>query len=588
MNALKLFLRSLLFFFFIISLPLHAVEPCSAKNSVERVYAHLLINDAQSALEAAKWGLNAYPLDKSMWMAYLDALAKNTDEKQMLEAWNRFLVLFPDERDNRQLIEAMAWGVILKGFNSSSPITRSMALIAAFFSQDAKGAELIEKALTDQNFILRSMAIQLASHLRDSKLQNKILLLLNRESNWKVRLELIQAVGSMQITEAKAALMDLLADPKSSAEEQAAAIQSLVAMTETVEREEIARLATSDRASLRHLACQLIIHCELGKDVDLIIPLLQDSHAKVRAAGLYALGILDLSTHQAVVSEREIIQHATALLEDPNPSVSITAAWLLTLRKPYFGQAALKRWLEDVDVQNRYLAASALVATGKYGAPLLQQAINQTKEPFVRMNLALGMIYQRTNADQACQVLFEALTQEKGRWMRKEQGPFNVLAPSTIKFSDTIPQYPEVVNQLTRLEVINILAMMKYPSAQEVVLAFLEQKTWGVTGLAAALLLTEGDESALELISPLLEHPSYKVRIQAALILALWGRDEETMDFLQQSYVDANRDIKSKILEGLGRIGSTSSIPFLVKQLEDPSQSLRIIAAASLLQCLYH
>ncbi|HRD55298.1 MAG TPA: HEAT repeat domain-containing protein, partial [Parachlamydiaceae bacterium] len=57
---------------------------------------------------------------------------------------------------------------------------------------------------------------------------------------------------------------------------------------------------------------------------------------------------------------------------------------------------------------------------------------------------------------------------------------------------------------------------------------------------------------------------------------------------LQDFYAQADREMKERILEGIGRIGSSASIPFLVECLKEPFQSLRVIAASSLLQVLYH
>jgi HEAT repeat protein len=157
-----------------------------------------------------------------------------------------------------------------------------------------------------------------------------------------------------------------------------------------------------------------------------------------------------------------------------------------------------------------------------------------------------------------------------------------------LKHDDEIPNYPEAVNQLTRLEVLEVLAMLHYPQAQEAIKAFLKERRWGVTGMASALLLTEGDETAVDLVKGLLNDPDKEVRLQAALILAVWGREEDVVKQLQDAYVSVDRDLKGQILEGIGRVGSASSLPFLAERLQDPFPTLRIIAAAATLECLYH
>jgi HEAT repeat protein len=142
------------------------------------------------------------------------------------------------------------------------------------------------------------------------------------------------------------------------------------------------------------------------------------------------------------------------------------------------------------------------------------------------------------------------------------------------------------VNQVVRLELLNILAIVKEPMAQEGIKKFLQQKKWGISGVAAALLLSEGDESALEIVKNLLADPDKNIRVQAALILALWGRDEGALTVLREAYPQVSRDMKEKILEGMGRVGAPSSIPFLIETFNDPFQTLRVIAAAACLECL--
>jgi len=580
----------LLFFVFGIGIlnPLVANSEESSEHIVQRIHAHLLIHDTQPAIEEARKGIFTFPQNKLMWISYLNALAQGGEDKEINYAWSTFLTHFPEEKNNHKLLENRAWSIVHKGFASHSPITRSLALLAAFLSQDARGVDLIEKALADSNILLRGMSVKLASQLKDSQLQAKIHTLMRTEKNWKIRLQLIEAVGNMHIIEAKDELLQLLQNSHSSVEEQVVAIAALVKMSDTAQKEDLHKLIYSQHAGMRQLACAIIVHCQLGEYADMLIPLLGDYHASVRAATLNALGVLDFPNAIAIQINKVFDQKLPKLLNDHDPLVAITATWLLTLKNPTEGQQAFQKWLVDKDDQIRSLAAAALVATGKYGFTATLNAFYSATDPFVRMNLAFGLVNQRTDTSQACAVLADGLSGENKKLMWKEIGTFRYLSISTLKYNDLLPQYPETINQHTRLEIINILALLKSPVAQHAMIAFLEQKTWGISGLASALLLTEGDQASLQLILPLLKHPSDKIRIQAALILASWGREEAPIEVLLNSYKTADRDLKEKILEGLARIGAPSTWPFLINQLENPSQSLRILAASALLQSLYH
>ena len=266
----------------------------------------------------------------------------------------------------------------------------------------------------------------------------------------------------------------------------------------------------------------------------------------------------------------------------------MTATWLLTLHDPDHGQRAFIKWLNHNNKEVRLMAAAALASAGRFGYPLTREAFKNSDDPYIKLNLALGLIAQREECRGACGVIYRTLMDQNERWMTERKGLFSYVAPEKGKQRFAAPDAPEEVNQLTRLEILNILAIMEDPNAQAAIRHFLKERTWGISGMASALLLTEGDEMALQYVEELLVDPEEKVRIQAGLILALWGKGESAINVLQESYGEAGRDMKERLLEAVGQIGARSSIPFLVERLKEPYPTLRIIAAASLLKCLYH
>ncbi len=68
-----------------------------------------------------------------------------------MQAWEELIKRFPDQSENRVLLENMAWGVIQKGSRARSPIIRSYALIGAYLGQDAKGVEILYNGLKDSH-----------------------------------------------------------------------------------------------------------------------------------------------------------------------------------------------------------------------------------------------------------------------------------------------------------------------------------------------------------------------------------------------------------------------------------------------------
>lgn len=550
----------------------------------KRIHGHLVLKDKDEAYLEACAGIKQFPDSPQIYKAYIYALAEKGHEQEMLLAWKMYQTLAPAQ-DFRQTIEKMAWGVIEKGAQSTSPMVRIMSILAAFLSQDAKGVSLLAAHLNDSNAFIRKAVVELAGNLRDDMLCKKILSILRQERNWGVYEEAIKSAGSMKISAAAPHLTKILVDDKTSFEEKKGALVSLVNMTDSISHEQLQQLIASPRMGLRLLACELVCHLMLEEEIESIIILTKDSQAQVRSAALQVLGLLGRTPkHQA-----RVLECALQLTSDRDPHVLIPAAWVLTLLDHPRAEGLFKSLLEHHEPTVRVAAAGALTSTGKYGIPLLQHALNASNDPFVRLNAALGLIAQQVEIAKACEILYQGLQEQPQRWMWDEFGIFKALAPSTLTHDDAIPRYPESVDQATRLEILNTLAIMNSTHAQEAIKNFLKEKVWGISGMASILLLTEGDEAALSIIENLIEDPDQQIRIQAALILALWGRGEKAIRTLQEAYPGASRDLKERILEGLGKVASETSIPFLIDKLEtEPFQTLRILAASSLLMCLNH
>lgn len=550
---------------------------------VKRIHAHMTIGDFQSACTEARGAIQEFPHSKPLWQAYIRALSKGSDEKTMMAQWRQFVAQFPEEIDNREILEYLAWSVIEKGASSSSPIIRVSSLLGAFFSQDAKGIAILQHGLRDENSFLRAAAIKLSSHLHDVSLQEELLRLFKEEPVWSVRLEAIEAVGKLNLVESRQALTEIIAQDNAHIEEKAAAIQSLILLSNNLDKEQLKKLVQSNKVGMRLLACELINYFDQKEDVDMLFPFFQDYHADVRAKLFYTLGCLRVDR----IGGHSIVDLAAISISDPDPVVATTAAWVLMLNDQRKGANIFERLLKHKTRDIRYLAAAALAATGKYGLPLMKKVFKENDDPFIRMNLAIGLIGQRTDVDLACECLYDGLTQQKERWDWEHEGNFRILGPSKVKHDDALPNKPEAVNQLTRLEILEVLSIVQYPKAQQAIKLFLQESNWGISGLAAALLLTEGDDNAVDLVKALLQDSDSKVRTQAALILALWGKGEESVQVLQDAYFSADRELKGQILEGVGRVGSSTSLQFLAERLQEPYQTLRIIAAAALLECLY-
>ena len=558
----------------------------SEKEGVRRVQAHLLIEDSKSALDEAKRLASLYPDSAIVGGALLEALAANGMEEQALDLWNLLAQKNPDFLNNRRLLEELSWGVLKKGVDSTQYGVRIAALVGTYLTQDVRAVPILRKMMRDSNAIIRSIAVQMAAAFQDAALKDEVALLMDIEKVWMVRLEVIKAIGALRMKEQAPKLQSLIQSEKTTYEERQAATQALLHIYEKISMEELKILAQSNRAGLRYLACMVAIHFDMLEAKKEILKLIQDTNGDVRIAALNAFGLL----YREGTSEKEAKEILAAPMEDTDPAVAITASWAAILVNPSFGEPKMKEWLESPLAENRRLAAAALAASGEKGVGLAVKTLNKSKDPYVLVNLACGLLGQRVEVKQSCDLIHNFLQTEKRMWMwdNRPNPLFQILAPSQVRHNDQIPNYPEAIDQMTRLNLVSLLALVEDPRALEALKHFLERKSWGITGVAAATLLQEGDDLALEMIRKLLSDPDPDIRIQASLALALFGRDETVLRTLQEAYVSSGHEKKLHILEAMGRIGSVESYPFLVGVLREPFPILRVAGAAALIQSLNH
>lgn len=547
-----------------------------------RIQAHLLIHDPVSACSEAALAIQKFPSEPSLWKAYVIALARCRNEKGMLHAWKQYEALQPDSSKEIEILEEMAWSILENASLADSPLIRLQGLLAASGCEEMRGVEIISRMMKDPNGHVRAAAVHIASSRKDAILCERALHLFKHEANRAVRLEAIQAVGKMKIASAKSDLLSLIANEDVDDEEKAVATQALVTLIDTLAIQEVQSLAVSQSPGLRQLACEAVAFFDIQEASEILCSLLQDYSGRVRESALYALGILRVSTCEQI----SIATMAAQLLLDQDPKVAIAAAWLLTLHDPPKGGEAFKPWLCHHRQEIRLLASAALAMTGAYGCEAMHVHLRTHRDPYVRMNLALGLIGQRRAIKESCEELHTGFLNLTERWAGYENRTFQAIAPGRLKQTKSLLFHPDVENLQIRLEVVNILAIIQYENAKELIMQFLENTRWGTCGTASALLLTRGDEAALQLVRALLTHPKEHQRIQAALILALWGKDPEALDVLKKAYPKASRVIKEKILEGIGRIGAKTELSFLTECLQEPSQTLRVLAASALLACV--
>jgi HEAT repeat protein len=556
----------------------------SEGEGVRRVQAHLLIEDTQSALKEAQSLVVQYPESISAQKMLVEALAAGGMEEMALNLWNNISRANPQLLDDRHLLEELSWGVLRKGIQSTQYGVRLAAMIGAFLTRDVRAVPILLRMMRDSNAVIRSIACQMASAYHDAPLKDEIQRLIHEERVWMVRLEVIKAAGALKMKELAGPLQALVQSEKTTLEERQVAITALLEMYDDVSTPEFLALARSNRAGLRHLACSVATHFQLDGVKEEIVRLTQDTHPAVRIAALNAFGL----HYRKKTSPEEAKEILVSLMADSDPAVAITACWAAFLAPVAGADEAMERWLNNPLAENRRLAAASLAALGERGVPLATKALQESNDAYVRANVALGLLGQREHVPQCCDCLYTFLESEKRMWMMdgRPNPLFQVLAPSQVRHKDQVPNYPEAIDQMTRLNLVSLLALVEDPRALPALKTFLGKKSWGISGVAAATLIQEGDETALEVVRQLVNDSEPNVRLQACLVLAMLGKDETVLRELQGAYAGADHEKKLHILEAVGKVGHVESFGFLVGVLREPFPILRVAAAAALIQSL--
>ena len=577
-------LNKLFSLFVISSIPLFGGE-LSCNDLAKRVHRHLVIKDVDSAIQDAKAFIQKHPDSIELQLAYLEALCQKGEE---VEAFEQFTLLSQQKQQtiNQKLVsEWLAWGVLSKGKESTLPMVRLYSLLGAAFTQDARALPIFLKELRGSNSLLRSLAAQLVTHYGDEPLQQELLRLLKEEPVWFVKLEVIRSLGALRVKQAKKTLSDIVANPRSLSEERASAMIALVSMYDCLQEQELEGLIASNRAGLRHLASELIAYFSAKERADYLIPLLKDDAPAVRVSAMSTLGLLGIREIKGIPTLEYIKENLTS----PVPEVSIAAGWLAARIGHQEGIDTLNKWMGQDRIEYKRISAAAIAGAGPSASLLAVQLMQKEKDPYIQATFAMGLIRQRKEVSVATDVLFRVFSssqEELWMWQENMCPMFRHLAPSKVEYIEEVPSYPKVVDGLVKLEVLSYLTIIGHPKALNAVKGFLGSHEWGVTGAAAATLLEEGGEEAFALIRQLLKDPDENIKVQAALILAMFRHDPEATHVLMQSYVKADRDRKIHILEALGRIKDPRIASFLLQVLEEPFQGLRVVAASSLIQYL--
>lgn len=554
---------------------------CYVQASHRKIHSYLLIKEEKKALLEAEKLFDKEP-SKEHFQDYLLCLATIGEEKRWQKEWLHFLKLYPEDAYASSLLEPMAWGILERGQHSSSPQIRQITLVASVLTRDARAIPLLLSALKDPLAEIRSVAVELATLYRDAPLKHELKKMGEWERIQMVRAEILRAFGALHMESMKPMILQAIETQQLSTEETIAAVEALVAMTDSLSFSDLQHLSKSKKKVLRMIAVEALIKCEKKEDTQILAALLHDASYEVVALALRALGLLGIEEIEGKSVEVIAKEH----LDSKHALLAICAAWLLQLHQNDVAEKTFLYWIENGTDDEKTLASAVLANLGGHAIECSLACLAKTEHPFVILNLCSGLIGQRKDPELVCKKIAEVLERSE-RWMEESVMGFAVLRKSNLAHKKTIPHYPELVSQALKMQFVSFLVLLEYPGAIENLKKFLGEK-WQLTGLTAELLLQEGEQEALESIQILLDDKDQKVALEAAIILAMWGRDPRALPYLMQHYPLMSLQEKMRILEALSRIKDPTILPFFVECLGESSELLRCVVACCLIQTLNH
>ncbi len=525
-----------------------------------RIDSLLFLGDTEGALTELKPLLEEDPADTHLQSLEILCYAKQKNIRALLNTFSKY-----QDKNDPKLLEEIAWAIVYKASESCSPIIRQEAFLTSFMASDARGIPLALEALNDPSFEVRCFAMRLAATCRDEVLIKKLLHILESEKAHRLRMEACIALGRMRATDAKKPLLALLESQNADTEEKMAASFALSLITKESDAHLIEQLAASEERGLKLFASELVLNKSNVEMCHLLYPLINDSSFDVRMAALECTHCLGKKP------PREAIQK---LLSHPDIKTRILANWHFLDEKPSIEEFQRFLLLED---QSLRLFAAGAISHSRCSFPF------QSEDPLVSLNLAIGKIWQRKDVEQAAKAVLEVLN-DPIRLSKQRIGQITFIGQSIQSHVAGISRVPETEDLLVRLELYSMLATCGV-DCKEPLRKFLKERTWGITTESAHLLLQENHLFTDEL-RKLLSDSSQEIALQAAFILASCAQDQEALSVLKTAYPKASRQMKEYILFAMASIGAKSELSFFVNVLNEPFETLRIVAARGILLSL--
>ena len=562
--------------------PLKCEQKTDSKEFLQFAQSFEQIGDIKGAIKCLKVASLLYKDDCEIKIL----LAKMYNKLGQIE--NSVLLtteLMKDSPTNYQkhfsLIEDLCWSV-LQNKARCEDHTYAGAMQAALGTNDIRSINMLISGLHSPNFFVRYVAIKLAYRIPDYAVQENLIRRLQKEKVGLLRQEICSALRYANLTEAREALEKVLANTALSSQERGYACHSLCHLYPVLDSHALNSLIEHKRPDFRILGIHLLKKKKVEKASTYLQALLQDPVLAVRQSATQAL--LEHSSLDASIDKS-----LRTLSETDHPSIAINTALILTKTQRQKSQKSLMALLSHKNQEISSSAAYFLAKLITENQENIESIFHQIQDSFVRANFAIALFEKGNRMSLVVQEI-ENLCLEKSLLQKRKIhfSPCAIFEKSSAPYLPHVHDYPKLEDIGARFSLLSMLCVANSKKAHALMKSFLKERMWGVSASFSFLFIQEWGQEKIDLIQKLAKDEDPVVSMQASLVLAFLKQDSFAFTQLTKHYKDCSYPLKLTILEALGRLGDKKAIPFLLQRLQEPFETTSIVAASSIIQCLYH
>ncbi len=565
---------------------LTSAHTSSAEEFAKMIEANIVIKDYSKAFEISELGMKIFPQDIVLKDLSIRSLALADHPRKALK-------LYQESREinslnlhkDFDLIEDLAWSMLLNQ-KDSTELVKLIALSGALHTSDSRALKLLIESLDSSNFAIRLAAAKYGAYFPDQIVKEKLYEKLKSETKAEVRVALIRSVAMLKMDNALGLLKGLLQTKNLSSMEESACIEAILRIKENFTISEIEYFSKNKSIGLRSLALHYLFYYGDSKDSSLIFAFLKDPVLEIQLQAIGAIGSMNLDFSLYPETHTLLKEY----MQCDNVYLSTAASWLLLQCGEKMAIEGLRKGILSGSNKVKQFTAGYIASGGMKSYSLMEECFKNQEDPYIKATMALSMIKLNHKEKEAIDYLCHFVAHHKEKIQEDHISFFDgtIILPTKALHHHITHQYPEMIDQMTRLNLLNTLCIVEAKQAVGLTKDLLKKSVWGVAGNAAVLLLGESDVDAVEMIRTMLNDKDEAISLQAALALAFFAKDNTGLDRLIEGYSKVNFETKMYILEALGNIGDRKALPFLLKTMGEPFEILTKIAAASVILCLYH